>query len=95
MISNFPKDIQNDILGKAVDVGFVAVPMQTADGEECAHLVVVAVGDGIGLNPCFLHLEEDPDGQDWLAVLSAQLQQHAVAHLGQTAGLYLNKPGTK
>lgn len=52
------------------------------------HLVVVAVGDGIGLNSSFLHLKQDPDGQDGLTVLSTQLQQHAVTHLGQeTPGL--------
>lgn len=61
--------------------------MQIEDSEECFHLVVVAVGDGIGLDPGLLHLKEDPDGQDWLAVLSTQLQQHTVTHLGQTIHL--------
>lgn len=61
--------------------------MDIVDSDECVHLVVVAIGDGVGLNPSFLHLEEDPYSQDWLAVLSTQLQQHTVTHLGPTAGL--------
>lgn len=69
----------------------VTALMQIVDSEECLHLVVVAVGDGIGLNASFLHLEEDLHSQDWLAVLSTQLQQHTVAHLGHTAGLQINR----
>lgn len=65
--------------------------VDSEDSEECLHLVVVAIGDGIGLNTSFLHLEEDLHRQDWLAVLSTQLQQHTVTHLGHTAALSLNK----
>jgi len=48
-----------------------------------AHLVVVPVGDGVGLNTSFLHLKQHPYCEDWLAILPTQLQQHSVAHLGQ------------
>lgn len=65
--------------------------LQIVESEESFYLVVVAIGDGIGLNASFLHLEEDPDSQDWLAVLSTQLQQHTVTNLGQTAGLSVNE----
>lgn len=58
-------------------------PQWSASHSYSTHLVVVPVGDGIGLNSSFLHLKQDPDGQDGLAVLSTQLQQHAVTHLGQ------------
>lgn len=47
------------------------------------HLVVVPIGDGIGLNSSFLHLKQHSHSQDWLAVLSTQLQQHTVTNLGQ------------
>ena len=45
------------------------------------YLVIEAVGDGVGLNAIVLHLEQQLDGQYWLMVDAAQLQQHAVAHL--------------
>ena len=50
--------------------------------ESGPHLVVVAVGDGVGVDPGLFHLKEDPDGQDRLPVLTTQLHQHPVAHLG-------------
>lgn len=57
------------------------------------HLVVVAVGDGIGLKAGFLHLKQHSDGQDWLAVLSTQLQQHTVTHLVKETSGFKNLDG--
>lgn len=45
------------------------------------YLVVVAVSDGIGVDSGLLHLKEDPDRQDRLAILSTQLHQNPVTHL--------------
>lgn len=45
------------------------------------YLVIVAVCDGIGVNSSLLHLEQDSDSQDRLAILSTQLHQHPVTHL--------------
>ena len=50
------------------------------------YLVVVSVRDGVGLDSRLLHLKQDPDGQDGLAVLPAQLHQHPVAHLEPGTG---------
>ena len=65
----------------------VARPAVTISSHAHAHthtgtyLVVISVRDGVGLDSRLLHLEQDPDGQDGLAVLPAQLHQHPVAHL--------------
>lgn len=45
------------------------------------YLVIVAVRDGIGVNSSLLHLEQDSDSQDRLAILPTQLHQHPVTHL--------------
>lgn len=45
------------------------------------YLVIVAVCDGVGVNSSLLHLEQDPDGQDRLSILSTQLHQNPVTHL--------------
>lgn len=45
------------------------------------YLVVVAVRDGVGVNSSLLHLKQDSDGQDRLAILATQLHQHPVTHL--------------
>lgn len=45
------------------------------------YLVVVAVSDGIGVDSGLLHLKEDPDCQDRLAILSTQLHQNPVTDL--------------
>lgn len=47
------------------------------------HLVVVAIGDGIGLNSSLFHLEQHLHCQNRLAVLTTQLQQYTVTHLRQ------------
>lgn len=47
------------------------------------HLVIVPICYCIGLNSCLLHLKQHPDSQDRLAVLTTQLQQNTVTHLGQ------------
>lgn len=46
-----------------------------------AYLVVVAIGDGVGVDASLLHFEEHPDCQHRLPVLPAQLHEHPVAHL--------------
>lgn len=48
------------------------------------HLVVVAIGDGVGVHAGLLHLKEDPHCQDGLSILSTQLHQHPVADLHTT-----------
>lgn len=45
------------------------------------YLVVVAVSDGVGVNTGLLHLKQDPDCQDRLAILSTQLHQYPVTDL--------------
>lgn len=45
------------------------------------YLVVVAIGDGIGVNSSLLHLKQDPHCQHRLAVLSTQLHENPVTHL--------------
>lgn len=50
---------------------------------DSTHLVIVPICDSIGLNSSFLHLKQHPHSQDWLAVLSTQLQQHTVTNLGE------------
>lgn len=49
---------------------------------QAPHLVVVAVGDGVGHNARLPHLQHDPHRQHRLPVVRAQLHQHPVAHLG-------------
>ena len=44
-------------------------------------LVVVSVGDGVGVRPRAAHLEEDLDGEHGLRVGAAQLHHHPVADL--------------
>ena len=44
-------------------------------------LVVVSVGDGVGVRARAAHLEEDLDGEHGLRVGAAQLHHHAVADL--------------
>ena len=44
-------------------------------------LVVVSVGDGVGVRARAAHLEEDLDGEHGLRVRAAQLHHHAVADL--------------
>lgn len=45
------------------------------------HLVVVAIGDGIGVDASLLHFEEHPDCQHRLPILPTQLHENPVAHL--------------
>lgn len=50
-------------------------------GSPVQYLVVVAIGDGIGVNSSLLHLKQDPHCQHRLAVLSTQLHENPVTHL--------------
>lgn len=50
---------------------------------DSTHLVIVPICDSIGLDSSLLHLKQHPHSQDWLAVLSTQLQQHTVTNLGE------------
>lgn len=56
---------------------------------DSTHLVIVPICDSIGLNSSLLHLKQHPHSQDWLAVLSTQLQQHTVTNLGEKNTLTL------
>ena len=49
------------------------------------HLVVVAVGDGVGHDAGPPHLQHDSHRQHGLPVVGAQLHQHPVTHLGREA----------
>lgn len=50
---------------------------------QSTHLIIVPIGDGIGLDSSLFHLKQHFYSQDGLAILATQLQQHTVAHLGQ------------
>lgn len=57
-------------------------PPSTCVSPEAHHLVVVAVGDGVGHDACTLHLQQHPHRQHRLPILPTELHQDAVADLG-------------